>query len=254
MTLYLWDTADRQRIAADGTVSYEPLYADPVVTYVAGPRGEADTYVFPAAGVSGCIIDYSRCILGPAFRPRLEEGRSAQYAAHFYRDQVARVMRTLHRYAPAFVEKHEPQLRAAVLANYDAVFPILCTVDFIAIGRNVAAALVDAMSSADKFELRPFEVSPRRNRPRGQAREGGRGGVHRWARRPRRDGRVCGRRCHPRVPGAALSSSGCSASGGTPAGTHAGSGRRRSSTRTTTITAFATAAPITRSSPLGAAR
>ena len=111
------------------------MYDDPVVAYVAGPRGEADTYVFPAAGTSGCIIDYSRAILGPDFRPRLEAGRSASYADAIYRDQAARVLRALYRYAPTYVEKHQAAIRAAVLANFEAVFPVLCAVDYVAIGR-----------------------------------------------------------------------------------------------------------------------
>ncbi len=158
MTFYMWGLADRE-VVEGKTVKYEPYYADPVVAYVTGPRGEADTYVFPATGASCCLIDYSRCILGPLFRARLEEGRSPGYATHFYRDQTNRVMRTLHRYAPAFVEKNETALKAAVLANFDAVFPVLCAVDFIAIGRNMGAALVDAMATVDEHEVRPFQVS-----------------------------------------------------------------------------------------------
>jgi hypothetical protein len=157
MTFYMWGLADRQKV--NGEVTYEPFYDDPVVAYVAGPRGEADTYVFPAAGASGCLIDYSRCILGPAFRPHLEEGRSPAYATHFYRDQVNRVMRTFHRYAPSIVEKNEAAIKAAVLANFDSVFPVLCAVDFVAIGRSVGAALADAMTAADDKEVRPFQVS-----------------------------------------------------------------------------------------------
>jgi hypothetical protein len=157
LTFYMWGFADRQTVDGEA-VTYAPYYEDPVVAYVAGPRGEADTYVFPAAGDSGCIIDYSRCILGPAFRPRLEEGRSGQYATNFYRDQVNRVMRALHRYAPAYVGRHAEALKAAVLANFDAVFPVLCAADFVAIGRSVRAALADA-STPDQEEARPFRVA-----------------------------------------------------------------------------------------------
>ena len=137
MTFYVWGA----RSTSEGGA---PYYEDPVVAYAAGPRGEADTFVFPAAGDSACIIDYSRCILGPAFRPRLEEGRSPQYATNFYRDQVNRVMRALHRYAPEYVASHQNAIKAGVLANFEAVFPVLCAVDFIAIGANMAALLEEA--------------------------------------------------------------------------------------------------------------
>lgn len=135
----------------------DEFYSDPVVAYAAGPRGEADVYVFPASGVSGCLIDFSRCVLGPGFA--FEGGRSEAYAEHFYRDQTHRAMRTLHRYAPAFVEKNEAALKAAVIANYSAVFPVLCAVDFIAAGRNIGAVLVDAAAAGDELERRPFRVS-----------------------------------------------------------------------------------------------
>jgi hypothetical protein len=154
MTFYLWGP-DRKLDAPP------PYYDDPVVAYVAGPRGEADTYVFPAAGSSACIIDYSRCILGPAFRGRLEEGRSPQYATNFYRDQVNRVMRALHRYAPEYVAAHQNAIKSAVLANLEAVFPALCAADFIAIGANLGALLEAEARAVDPAEARPFRVHPR---------------------------------------------------------------------------------------------
>ena len=158
LTFYVWGLADKPPGAAG--VAAGLYYDDPLVAYVAGARGEADTYVFPAAGDSGCIVDYSRCILGPAYRPRLEEGRSPRYATNFYRDQVNRVMRTFFRYAPSFTERHQEAIKAAVLANFESAFPVLCAVDFIAIGRNVGAALKEAVSEGgDGQDVRPFNVA-----------------------------------------------------------------------------------------------
>ena len=151
---------------------FVPHYESPVVAYVAGPRGEADTYVFPAAGTSGCLIDYSRAILGPEFR-----AHGAPLPDAFYRDQVNRVMRALNRYAPGFVGQNQARLKAAVLSNYAAVFPVLCAVDFIAIGRSVASALSApasalsapasaptaasaAASTTTAAAKRPFRVDP----------------------------------------------------------------------------------------------
>lgn len=150
MTFYPW--------GIDEFTAALPFYEDPIVAYVAGPRGEADTYIFPAAGDSACIIDYSRCILGPAFRPRLEEGRSPQYATNFYRDQVNRVMRVLHRYAPEYVAGHQNAIKSAVLANFEAVFPVLCAVDFIAIGASIGAMLAEETAPHDD-EVRPFKIT-----------------------------------------------------------------------------------------------
>jgi hypothetical protein len=132
-------------------------YDDPAVAFVVGPRGEADTYIFPASGTSACIIDYSRACVGPAFRPHLEEGRSPQYATNFYRDQVNRVMRALHRAAPAFVEKNQDVIKAAVLGQYDIVFPVLCAVDFVEIGANIAAVFESAAAPVEG-EKRPLII------------------------------------------------------------------------------------------------
>jgi len=158
MTFYMWGFADIEKVETSGPSTYTPYYDDPFVAYVAGPRGEADTYVFPGAGDSACIIDYSRCILGPAFRRRLEEGRSPQYATNFYRDQVNRVMRAFHRYAPEYVAAHQDAIKAAVLANFEAAFPVLCAVDFIAIGANIGELLLDAAQPLID-EVRPFMVA-----------------------------------------------------------------------------------------------
>ena len=157
MTVYAWGGTSAE--SSRDPRGQPTFYEDPVMAYVAGSRGEADTYIFPAAGLSGCLIDFGRSILGPAFRPRLEAGRPPAYAVHFYRDQTNRVVRALHRYAPVFVEKNELLLRSAIFANFAAVFPVLCAVDFIAIGRSVAAAL-STPDPADPADLRGFAPDP----------------------------------------------------------------------------------------------
>lgn len=109
-----------------------------VVAYAIGDAGEADTYMFPAAGDCLCLIDFSRAIIGPGYAARLERRISRHEVDNFYRDQGGRVLRALHRYAPRFVEQHETQLRAAVISSFDSVFAALCAVDFVAIGRNLS--------------------------------------------------------------------------------------------------------------------
>lgn len=157
LTVYGWGRAEAKRTGPDD--EYRMLYSDPAVLYLAGPLGEADSYLFPAAGISGCLIDYSRAIIGPAFRPRLEAGRSAQYATNFYRDQVNRVMRTLHRYAPEYLLKHQDAIKGAAYADFGAVFAALCAVDYISIGMTVAA-VIELARAPDAEELRSFECAP----------------------------------------------------------------------------------------------
>ena len=134
--------------------SIEPFYSAPCIVYIAGPGGEVDTYVFPMQNYYACIIDQSRSILGPGFRPRLENGRTPMYADNFYRDQVNRALRALHRYAPVFVAAHQETLKAVVINSFEKVFPILCLVDFIAIGRSIATILEDAVRDNAEDEAR----------------------------------------------------------------------------------------------------
>lgn len=164
LTVYRWGHAEAAA-TADGEPpeGAAPFYGDPVAAYVAGPRGEADTYVFPAAGIAGCIIDYSRAIVGPGFRPRLEAagaGRGHPHAAaNFYRDQVGRVLRTLHRYAPEYTRANQDALRAAALADFGRLFPALCAIDFLAIGESAAVYLLEETVAVDEHGLRPFRVA-----------------------------------------------------------------------------------------------
>jgi hypothetical protein len=166
MTSYVWGmsvevkgTGAPAREDAAAQISMAAYYSDPFVAYVLGPRGEADTFLFPASGDSACLIDYSRAILGPAYRERLEAGRSPQQAANFYRDQVGRVVRAFHRYAPAYVEKHQEAIRAAALANLKAAFPILAAIDYIAIGRSIATVLEAELAVPADEGVRQYHVA-----------------------------------------------------------------------------------------------
>jgi hypothetical protein len=153
-----------------------PIYgaATPVTFFVTGARGELDTFVFPTSGLGGHIIDYSRAVLGPAYRPRLEAGHDPLYATNFYRDQVNRAMRVLHRYSGDFVRKNQEALKAVAIADFGALFPVLCAVDFIAVGAAFASALEKAAArdlaergdparpglGAEGRHLRPLAIDP----------------------------------------------------------------------------------------------
>lgn len=130
-------------------------YDSPVIAYIIGPSGESDTYIFPATGITACIIDYSRCIIGPSFA--FNESHSQQYIVNFYRDQVNRIMRTFHRYVPEYVEAHQNEIKAAILSNFKSIFPVLCAIDFISIGASIGAVL---SSPKGENEFCEFKVSP----------------------------------------------------------------------------------------------
>lgn len=131
------------------------------IAYISGPRGEADTYVFPHDGLFACLIDFSRAIIGPAARPQMSAEFGEAFAAGFYRDQVSRALRVLHHYIPSFVLKHQEKIRGLLLAEPDAMFSVLTAVDFLAIGRNYGALLRELAAGAPQPGYkRQLKVAP----------------------------------------------------------------------------------------------
>ncbi len=122
-------------------------YANPVIAYIAGERGEADTYVFPHDGWFATLIDFSRAIIGPGAQAELAAEESEAFAAGFYRDQASRVLRAFQHYLPIFTETHQDKIKGAIYADYDGVFRALTAVDFLAIGRNVGAFYAEAAAT-----------------------------------------------------------------------------------------------------------
>ena len=98
---------------------------DEFVLYCAGARGEADSYVFPAAGVVGGVIDFSRAVVAPGF---------AGAGAAFFEEQAPRVVRALHARSPEAVSANVDALRALAAGRCELVFPLLCAADFAAVG------------------------------------------------------------------------------------------------------------------------
>ena len=133
LTLYLWAFASEKIHKNKDKVIFKQFYKNPVTVYATG-LSDADIYIFPATGINATIIDFSRSIIGPAFRSKLEQNKTPQIATNFYHDQTNRIMRAFNRYAPSFVEKNQEAIKAAVIGNFEMIFPVLCCIDFIAIG------------------------------------------------------------------------------------------------------------------------
>ena len=113
---------------------YREWYKNPAMVYIFGSGGQDDTYLFPTKGSTGSIIDFSRSIFGPMFRPYLEEDQSEKKADLFYHNQVNRIMRVFDIYAHDFVLKHQDKIRGFILTDFENVFRALSAVDFIAVG------------------------------------------------------------------------------------------------------------------------
>ena len=146
------------------STTFTPIVETPLSTYVAGPRGEADTFVFPFTGVLGCIIDFSRALIGPEgyAAETLKRDNGEAYVTNFMRDQRNSVLRAFHRAAPTFTEKNQEALKAAILANPEAVFRVLSYTDFMSIGKSLVTVLDSKPSGpypanfAPSVELKTF--------------------------------------------------------------------------------------------------
>jgi hypothetical protein len=169
ITVYETGRAFIGTAAEDARPAYRRVAPENAVVAYVLARGERDTYLFETEGLTGCIIDFSRSILGPGeAEKRLEARHGARYVALFRRDQANRMLRTLHRYIPAFVTANQERVKAALLAAPEKSFRILAAVDFIAVARTLGGFLAEeaklwgvdppAPQSA-KDAARPFAVS-----------------------------------------------------------------------------------------------
>jgi hypothetical protein len=141
MTYLFWGSVGRFDYTDKFTRLKTRYYENPLKVFIAGERGQEDSFVFPSMAGTGYIIDFSRSIIGPAFRDRLVEEHSEEYAELFYRDQVNRILRLAHRYSPDLVLANQTVLKAIALAHFDALFQVLALTDFVAVARSVIATL-----------------------------------------------------------------------------------------------------------------
>ena len=128
------------------------------VAYVVG--GEESTYVFPHEGAHACLIDFSRAILGPGGRPGLAAKHGKAFAEKFYRLQISRTMRVLHRHIPGYTEDNQEALKGLLLSRPAEMFGALTALDFYSIGRNLAAHFKAAAEPPRQDGERRIEVAP----------------------------------------------------------------------------------------------
>jgi hypothetical protein len=136
--IVITDTKCRKRPLPDGTFSSA---ADPVTVYAIGPD-ESDVFVLDNLRFAGGIIDMSKSVFGPEFRPFIErETKSPQTVDNLYKDQVNRIMRLLHRWSPDFTLKHQSEIKSVLLSRYDLAFPVIACIDYISLGHNMKETL-----------------------------------------------------------------------------------------------------------------
>ncbi len=104
-----------------------------------------------ADGVTACIIDYSRSVLGP--------GPASRPGACDTDAQWPVITRLFRRYAPGITD--DALLLKLAKAPCGEVFGLLCAVDYIAIGASLKAVAAEAANHRpEPGEKRPFVVAP----------------------------------------------------------------------------------------------
>jgi hypothetical protein len=147
------------RLGGSLLVAGDEKLPTPVVAYITGKRGEADTFVFPYAGLTGTIIDFSRGIFGPAASEGLAREHGEKYPLMFYRDQESRVFKAIYRYAPGVVEKHRIAIKKLIATRFEDVFRALSYVDFIAAGHSFASTF-EMYTPDPEYDQRKFDPAP----------------------------------------------------------------------------------------------
>lgn len=150
LTINVWGEVLHDEKLFNYKDSFDKFYKNATTVYATGFQDD-EIYVFPTTGINATIIDFSRVLIGPNFRKELEsDGRGPQYATNFYHDQVNKILNAFNRYAPSFVEKNQEPIKAAILANFESLFPVLCCIDFMAIGGCLINFFEKTISEAEK--------------------------------------------------------------------------------------------------------
>ena len=104
--------------------------------FIAGPGGEADTFLQPEFGHRAYIIDFGRVLVGPGAETRIQAtGRSRAAVLNFYRNQLGRVLPELQRAAK---EAGLPPPSAKQAGGQPGTaFAALAGRDFCTAGRNL---------------------------------------------------------------------------------------------------------------------
>jgi len=112
--------------------------ADLVRAFVAGPRGEADTFLVPALNRRAYLIDFSQAFLNPALP---DESREPLQFTTYFREQPDTFLALFGAYSPEFAKANQAAIKATALARPRDLYAALTLVDFIGAGRSFAATI-----------------------------------------------------------------------------------------------------------------
>lgn len=112
---------------------------DYAVAYVVGDKGEADTFLFPANGLYGVIIDFSRSLFSRSHEAGLIETYGKDATLDIFRKQNKRILQVLHHYLPEYVKANQDVIKGVIMSNWELLFPVVAAVDYLALGKNIGA-------------------------------------------------------------------------------------------------------------------
>lgn len=92
-------------------------------------------YELPYNTNQGCIIDFSRCILGDT--ELLRNKYSERYVDIYSREQTLRLVSLLHVHFPEFMESNLNKIQALAISNFALLFKISTLVDIFMVVKNM---------------------------------------------------------------------------------------------------------------------
>ena len=124
------------------------IISDPHIIYVI----EGITYMFKHWGSYGCVIDFSRAIIGDREKINYEFGEG--FAERYFTDQYNRIMDILFHYFKDVVSEHGDTIYAACHENFELVFKIISVIDTYVITSNLMGMFgLDTVFTSKKIKI-----------------------------------------------------------------------------------------------------
>jgi hypothetical protein len=123
--------------------TYSLKMTDVCSVFIVGPDGQRDTYLVPHGGLTPHIIDYSKCVVGPGARTRIESQVGKLQADAFYTEQKAQTIEALLRWGGEYAAENSTKLENMFYSRPDDVYEALKCVDYMALGKNVGVLVGD---------------------------------------------------------------------------------------------------------------
>jgi hypothetical protein len=136
--------------------SYTDLPGDPHIAYV---LSDDEAYLFPHMGTYGCLIDFSRSIIGD--KTLLLTEYTEDYAGQYLENQREQLWAFLVKYFPKFTENNKDRILGRLQDNYFAMFKVATGVDSYSVAQNLLTFVAEVKNLTIAPEIKKFIIRAR---------------------------------------------------------------------------------------------